>query len=61
MVPPRTFYPEALMVTSEREMVRKLTPEEQAAQQPAERFTSLQPSYEDTIAPDPEDWELEQD
>jgi hypothetical protein len=49
------------MVTSEREMVRKLTPEEQAAQQPVERFTSLQPSYEDTIAPDPEDWELEQD
>ena len=44
------------MVTSEREMVRKLDESDLK-----ERFTSLQPTYEDTIAPDPEDWELEQD
>jgi hypothetical protein len=46
-----------MMVTSEREMVRSLAPEEETA----ERFTSLQPTYEDTVAPDPEDWESEQD
>jgi hypothetical protein len=44
------------MVESEREMVRKLDDSEQP-----KKFTSLQPTYEDTIAPDPEDWELEQD
>ena len=44
------------MVESEREMVRKLDDSELA-----ERFTSLQPTYEDTIPPDPEDWELDQD
>jgi hypothetical protein len=44
------------MVTSEREMVRK--PELTDVQ--PERYTSLQPTYEDTVAPDPEeDWEYE--
>lgn len=46
------------MVTSEREMVRSLAPEEEA---PEQRFTSLQPTYEDTVAPDPDDWDLEQE
>ena len=44
-----------MVETSEREMVKKIegTPVE-------EKFTSLQPTYEDTIAPDPEnDWEYE--
>ena len=46
------------MVTSEREMVRNLT--ETPVQE--DRFTSLQPTYEDTIPPDPEeDWALDQD
>jgi hypothetical protein len=44
------------MVESEREMVRKL---DEARLE--EKFTSLQPTYEDTVAPDPDDWELEQD
>ncbi len=44
------------MVPTEREMVRKPDPVEP---QP-ERFTSLQPTYEDTVPPDPEeDWELD--
>ena len=44
------------MVTSEREMVKK-TDETSA---PTERFTSLQPTYEDQIPPDPDnDWEYE--
>ncbi|SNT20634.1 hypothetical protein SAMN05421770_105151 [Granulicella rosea] len=38
------------MVTSEREMVKKTT------EVPAEeRFTSLQPTYEDTVPPDADD------
>ena len=45
------------METKEREMVRTLVPVDEAD----ERFTSLQPTYEDTVAPDPDDWELEQD
>lgn len=44
------------MVESEREMVRKLDKSE-----PAEKFTSLQPTYEDTIPPDPDDWDLDHD
>jgi len=45
------------MVTTEREMVKKLDPTELEK----ERFTSLQPTYEDTVAPDPEeDWELDE-
>ncbi len=45
------------MVTSEREMVRK--PE--TVEPDPERFTSLQPTYEDTVAPDPEeDWGYEE-
>jgi hypothetical protein len=40
------------MVTSEREMVRPLLEEA-----PQEKFTSLQPTYEDTVPPDPDDWE----
>ena len=46
------------MVTSEREMVRKLDTEPDPHK--VERFTSLQPTYEDTVAPDPDnDWELD--
>ncbi len=46
------------MVPAEKEMVRPLAPEETLA----ERATSLQPTYEDSVPPDPEDdWELEQD
>ena len=45
------------MVTSEKEMVRKLT---DTPEKPRE--TVLQPTYEDSVPPDPEDdWELEQD
>ena len=43
-----------MMVTTEREMIRKLTGDEQPQH---ERFTSLQPTYEDSVAPDPDDWE----
>jgi len=49
------------MVTSEREMVRQLDydPREVEVKKP-ERATSLQPTYEDTVPPDPEhDWELD--
>ena len=46
------------MVKSEREMVRRLVPEEEV---PEQRFTSLQPTYEDSVAPDPDDWDLEQE
>jgi hypothetical protein len=44
------------MVESEREMIRRL--DEPRLE---EKFTSLQPTYEDTVAPDPDDWELEHD
>ena len=45
------------MVTSEREMVRKLEEDEVERQ---ERSASLQPTYEDSIPPDPEcDWALD--
>lgn len=45
------------MVTSEREMVRRLQEDEVEARN---RSTSLQPTYEDSIPPDPEnDWNLE--
>ncbi len=43
------------MVTSEREMIRPLLEE----QKPEEKFTSLQPTYEDTVPPDPDDWEYD--
>lgn len=47
------------MVTSEREMVRKLDHDEKAGQGKVEKFTSLQPTYEDTVPPDAEDdWDL---
>lgn len=47
------------MVTSEREMVRKLDHDAKAEQAKTEKFTSLQPTYEDTVPPDAEDdWEL---
>ncbi len=46
------------MVTSEREMVRK--PEETPATRQEERFTSLQPTYEDSVPPSAEDdWDDE--
>ena len=44
------------MVEGESEMVRKLDETELW-----EKFTSLQPTYEDTIPPDPEDWDVELD
>ncbi len=45
------------MVTNEREMIRKLD----LPDTPTNRFTSLQPTYEDTVPPDPEeDWETDQ-
>jgi len=45
------------MVESEREMIRKLDDSELA-----DKFTSLQPTYEDTVPPDPEDdWEFGQE
>lgn len=46
------------MITSEKEMVRKLSERSEAE----DCFTSLQPTYEDTVPPDPdEDWTLDQD
>ena len=45
------------MVTNEREMVRTLIEEAD----PVDRFTSLQPTYEDTVPPDPDDWDRDQD
>jgi hypothetical protein len=48
------------MVNSEREMVRRnQTPLNQESPK-EERFTSLQPTYEDSVPPE-DDWELEQD
>ncbi len=44
------------MVTSEREMVREVV----EVGEPKERFTSLQPTYEDSVPPDAdESWEYE--
>jgi hypothetical protein len=41
------------MVESEREMVRKL----ERPEQKEEKFTSLQPTYEDSVPPsDEDDW-----
>ena len=45
------------MVKSEREMIRKL---EESEGKHVERFTSLQPTYEDSVPADPEDeWEID--
>lgn len=42
------------MLPSEQEMVRKLV----ESDQPADHFTSLQPTYEDSVPPDHEqDWD----
>jgi hypothetical protein len=43
------------MVTSEQEMVRKL--EDTPVEELQERFTSLQPTYEDSVPGADEDWE----
>ena len=44
------------MVTTEREMVRKLVDDEKAE----DVFTSLQPTYEDSVPPDAdESWEYD--
>jgi hypothetical protein len=44
-----------MVETTEREMVKKI--DETPAK---DRFTSLQPTYEDSIPPDPDnDWEYE--
>lgn len=45
------------MVNSEREMVR---PIDDSAKPKEERFTSLQPTYEDSVPPE-DDWDLEHD
>jgi hypothetical protein len=48
------------MVKGEQEMVRKLEEKTPAAQKKEERFTSLQPTYEDSVPPeDEDDWEHE--
>ena len=44
------------MVESEREMLREA---EDNAGRPAERSTSLQSTYEDSVPPAEHDWELE--
>ena len=45
------------MVESEREMVRQLLEQEETE----ERFTSLQPTYEDSVPPGEDaDWELDE-
>ena len=44
------------METSEREMVRKT----EKTDTPRDTFTSLQPTYEDTVPPDPDDWEYDE-
>ena len=45
------------MVESEREMVRQLLEQEETK----ERFTSLQPTYEDSVPPkQDDDWELDE-
>lgn len=44
------------MVTTESEMVRKLVDDEKAES----KFTSLQPTYEDSVPPDADDsWEYD--
>jgi hypothetical protein len=49
-----------MIETTEREMVRKLDYDEAEPKRKVERFTSLQPTYEDTVPPDTEnDWELD--
>jgi hypothetical protein len=50
-----------MIETTEREMVRKLDyDDELETPKPEDRFTSLQPTYEDTVPPDPEEaWEYE--
>lgn len=40
------------MLPSEEEMVRRL----REAEQPADHFTSLQPTYEDSVPPE-DDWD----
>lgn len=46
------------MVISEREMVRQLKPNHEEQQ----RFTSLQPTYEDSVPAEADDhWESDQD
>ena len=51
------------MTTGEREMVRPLDENDAVLKASrAERFTSLQPTYEDSVAPRPdyEDWDDEE-
>ena len=43
------------MVNSEQEMLHEKNPEP-----PPERFTSLQPTYEDSVPPNGDDWELDE-
>ncbi len=48
-----------MIETSEREMVKR--PVELPLSETAERSTSLQPTYEDSIPVAADDWELEED
>lgn len=45
------------MVESEREMIQR--PELEPEPMYEERFTSLQPTYEDTVPQEPDDWDEE--
>jgi hypothetical protein len=48
------------MVFGEREMIRKLIEDDARSKAEAERFTSLQPTYEDSVPPDDDEaWEHE--
>ena len=46
---------EDAMTTGEREMVRPLGEADADSEHSGERFTSLQPTYEDSVVPKPED------
>jgi hypothetical protein len=50
------YLPERVMVNSESEMVRR---NEESPKE--ERFTSLQPTYEDSVPPTEDDWEFERE
>jgi hypothetical protein len=49
------------MTTSEREMVRPLDQHADKSAVTTERTTSLQPTYEDSVAPAPEDEWFDED
>lgn len=47
------------MVDSERAMIRDIEPSPSDRNR-IERFTSLQPTYEDSVPPEPDDWDEDQ-